>query len=100
LTFNVFNDRIILYTKERNPIMTTPINVPTVVRARCEDGAEWDVFYTGDMPVKEAVTIVDAVLDKAYSDDDFPPDFLAWLDAELKPHGLIRIELAETTNTW
>lgn len=76
------------------------MNTPAIVRARCEDGAEWDVFYIGSMPVEEAVNIVDATLERAFTDDNYPPDFLAWLDAELKPYGLNRIEFAETTNTW
>lgn len=73
---------------------------PAIVRARCEDGAEWDVFYTGNIPVEEAVKIVDETLERAFMDDNFPPDFLAWLDSELEAHGLARIEIAETVNTW
>lgn len=72
----------------------------TIVRIPCEDGAEYDLFATGDMSVEEAVTIIDEILERAYINDDFPPDFLAWLDDELKSKGLTRVDIPAANGTW
>lgn len=76
------------------------VELPTLVRIPCEDGAEYDLFATGDMPLNEAISIIDEILERAYIDEDFPPDFLEWLDNELRAKGLTRVEIATANGTW
>lgn len=76
------------------------VKLPTLVRIPCEDGAEYDLFATGDMPLDEAISIIDEILERAYVDEDFPPDFLEWLDNELRTKGLTRVEIATANGTW
>ena len=72
---------------------------PAIVRVRCEDGAEYDLFYIStDLTAEEASNFIDTVLEEPWYEET--GDFLEWFNEKLAPKGLTPIDIVETSNVY
>lgn len=73
----------------------------TIVRIPCEDGAEYDLFFsTSTMTSDDAVTFIDSVLEQSWWEDELANDYMAWLNSKLEPAGFTQIDIPTTNNVY
>lgn len=72
---------------------------PTIVRVLCEDGAEYDLFYTSTkLNADEAVAFIDGVLEENWYEES--DDFSEWFNNKLAPQGLTPVHIPSTNNVY